>query len=178
MYGNLGLDTYGRKASAWVNKTKEAWIADMLQVFGASELFDSTFTTHNSIKEDVLSWSNRCCAQPSVSTAGLLLLLVRFTCTNHTNLGRLCHVDARGQALTLLRSLFADLEFLTIHINMARSYHWNHPRPQTSELLSAQMVQLQVFGEYVEISDLIRQGTGPGKNACCSVLFQALDSLF
>ena len=96
VHGNLGLDTYGRKASTWVNKTKEAWTADMLQVFGTSGLVDSTFTTHNSIKEDVLSWSNRCCAQPSVSAAALLLLLVRLTCTNHKNLRRLCHAEARG----------------------------------------------------------------------------------
>ena len=98
-YGCLGLHTNGRKGSTWVNKTKEAWAADMLQVFGISELVDSTFATHNSIKEDVLSWSNRCCAHPSVSTAGLLLLLVRFTCTNHKNLGRLCHVDPRGPSI-------------------------------------------------------------------------------
>ena len=142
----------------------------MLQVFGTSELIDSTITTHNSTKEDVLSWSNRCCAQPSVTTAGLLLLLLRFTCTKHKKQGKLCQDGARGQAVALLKSLLSEMGPMIMTIVMTQYYRWHHPRPVASDLLTADEVQLKVVGTQVDVSDWIRLGTGPGKNACCGML--------
>ena len=138
----LGLKTYGNKAFTWVNKTKDVWVAEMQQVFGTSEMIGSTFQTHNSSKEDQVSWSNRCCAQPSVTTAGLLLLLVRFTCTKHKKQGKLCQDGARGQAVVLLKSLLSEMGPMILTIVMTQYYRWHHPRPAASDLLTADKVQL------------------------------------
>ena len=145
----------------------------MLQVFGTSEMVGSTFQTHNSLKEEHESFSNRCCAHPSVTTAGLLLLLVRFTCTKHRTHGMLCQDGARGQAVVLLKSLLSEMDPLSMTVDMTKNYQWHHPRPDASELVTAEQVQLKVDGGYVDVSDLIRLGSGPGKNACCTIPLQA-----
>ena len=133
LYGNLGLKTYGNKALTLVYKTTDVWVAKMQQVFGTSEMIGSTFQTHNSSKEDQVSWSNRCCAQSSVTTAGLLLLLVRFTCTKHKKQGKFCRDGARGQAVVLLKSLLSEMVPMIMTTVMTQCYKWHHPRPVASD---------------------------------------------
>lgn len=158
LYQLLRLSTFKSQASRWFDHGKGRWSKQFMDLFGQTQIVESTFMNHATKKKELRRWPSRCLGDPSVSSMGLLLQLLRWH-TLPASSGGLQERLARDAASVLFGSLmdfvcefFAGEWRITIEVTMQWRCRW--PRPQL-EADGATVMDLQVVDSRVSVAHLV-----------------------
>ena len=134
VYKFLACDTYGGLASKWVHRRCASWDAWLTNALCSGQIvYGSHVSTEWTQKRNAMLAPQRCIESTSVSTAGLLLLMLRFTSMPRES-GGLAAGKPREAAGLLVDALLAFLEqlyppTLTFEIQVCETWTCPWPRP-------------------------------------------------
>ena len=78
VFGLLEISAYEGQPSKWVGMLHETWDKRFCEWFGESQLVFSTWSSDRSSKKVALPFWRRCLVEPSISTCGFMLLLLKW----------------------------------------------------------------------------------------------------
>ena len=134
VYKFLACDTYGGLASKWVHRRCASWDAWLTNALCSGQIvYGSHVSTEWTHKRNAMLAPQRCIESTSVSTAGLLLLMLRFTSMPRES-GGLAAGKPREAVGLLVDALLAFLEqlyppTLTFEIQVCETWTCPWPRP-------------------------------------------------
>ena len=146
LYPALGLTCYQNQPSQWVHRRKKAWGKLTERLYGPGQFVFSNFITAKTEAKSKLAFSERCLPDPSVSTAGLLLILSQaaFQDRQHGGLADNEHAETALLIFKAFLDQYVGKESKELVVLNDEKWRPCWPRPNTETSHGARSFQLSI----------------------------------
>ena len=152
LYQCMDADTFGTQGK-WVQRGVPRWDKWITEHLGPCHFVYSSFESEQTSKRLAMPFRSRCIATTSTSTAGFLLLLLRFSCASRAQ-GGLASGNSRAACRLVLAALLAQAYIGMQTIATVELDQWACTFPRPPPIPTGSTAKLSIIGDQIDIDPL------------------------